>query len=151
MNERNTEAEKIPEEKNSLEKLMEKQLFYTRIFAVSNVILVAAVLLVILKVIPNLTATLTQASGALTSATQMMEDASDTIVLAESALARVQPMMNEFEDVTDNVNELVDSSSAAVEEAMDKIKKMDIEKLNEAIQDLSDVVEPLAKFFNRFN
>jgi len=38
-----------------------------------------------------------------------------------------------------------------VELAVDKINAIDIDTLNQAIKDFSDVVEPLAKFFNIFD
>ena len=37
------------------------------------------------------------------------------------------------------------------EEALEKVNQFDIETLNGAIKDLSEVVEPMAKFFNVFN
>lgn len=129
---------------DEMEKLLKKQLFFTRIFAVSNVILVVIVLIFALKVLPGLTLALSQTSDALTQATE-------TLILAEETLSKAEVALEDFEDLAGNVNELVDSSSVVVEEAMGKINKMDIDTLNRAIQDLSDVVEPLANFFNRFN
>jgi len=50
-----------------------------------------------------------------------------------------------------NVDALVDTSQAGVEQAIDKINAIDFVTLNRAIEDLADVVEPLARFFNVFN
>ena len=58
--------------------------------------------------------------------------------------------LDDFGKVFDNVNSLVDSSSKAVEQTMDKVDQMDIESLNNAISDLNDVVAPMAEFFGRF-
>ena len=121
-----------------MEKLLKKQLLFTRIFAVSNIVLV------VLKVVPGITFTMNRISDALTQATVTLEIAEDTLNQASEAL-------DDFDSVAGNVNELVDSSSVAVEQAMNKVNQMDIEKLNQAIADLSDVVEPLASFFNKFN
>ena len=47
-------------------------------------------------------------------------------------------------------DDLVTTSQAGVEQAMDRLNTIDFKKLNQAIGDLADVVEPLAKFFNVF-
>jgi len=50
-----------------------------------------------------------------------------------------------------NVDSLVTTSQAGVEEALGKLNAIDFVTLNQAIKDLADVVEPLAKFFNVFS
>ena len=64
----------------------------------------------------------------------------------------------DLEEMVGNVNGLVDQSregvavaKKGVELAVDKINAIDIDTLNQAIKDFSDVVEPLAKFFNIFD
>ncbi len=49
-----------------------------------------------------------------------------------------------------NVDELVNTSQAGVEQAMEQLSSIDFVTLNKAIKDLADVVEPLARFFNVF-
>ena len=49
-----------------------------------------------------------------------------------------------------NVDELVVTSQAGVEETMAKLNSIDFDTLNRAIHNLADVVEPLAKFFSVF-
>ena len=49
-----------------------------------------------------------------------------------------------------NVDELVVTSQAGVEETMSKLNSIDFAELNRAIGNLSDVVEPMSKFFNVF-
>lgn len=107
----------------------EKQLLFTRIFAVSNCVLVLLFLVFVAGVLPRLT--------------NALDKASETLVAVDGAL-------EDFGEVFDNVNSLVDSSSKAVEQTMDKVEQMDIESLNEAISDLNDVVAPMAEFFGRF-
>lgn len=109
--------------------LMKKQLLFTRIFAVSNCVLVLLLLVFVAGVLPRLTTAL--------------DKASETLVKVDGAL-------EDFGEVFNNVNSLVDSSSKAVEQTMDKVEQMDIESLNEAISDLNDVVAPMAEFFGRF-
>ena len=52
--------------------------------------------------------------------------------------------------MVENVNILAAESQSVVNEAMEKLDTIDIETLNKAIQDLSDVVEPLAKVSKLF-
>ena len=128
--------EQLKESDEKRTALQKKQLFFTRIFAVSNLVLAALVLLFVACELPGLTRALDQASGTL-------EQASTALTMAEDAL-------DELGDVADNVNSLVDSSSLAVEQTMKKVDQMDIESLNEAISDLNDVIAPLAEFFGKF-
>lgn len=49
-----------------------------------------------------------------------------------------------------NVDDLVVTSQAGVEQAVSRFNSIDFKTLNQAIGDLADVVEPLAKFFQVF-
>ena len=51
--------------------------------------------------------------------------------------------------IVEEVNGLVQSSQASLEQTMGKINSIDFETLNKAIQDLSKVVQPLANLFGR--
>ncbi|MBR6790115.1 MAG: hypothetical protein IKM31_04535 [Oscillospiraceae bacterium] len=50
-----------------------------------------------------------------------------------------------------DVDALVVTGEQSVEETMKKLSAIDFETLNRAIENLADVIEPLAKFFNIFN
>lgn len=52
--------------------------------------------------------------------------------------------------MVENVNTLTAQSQTVVSEAMEKLDTIDIDTLNKAINDLSDVVEPLARVTNFF-
>lgn len=81
---------------------------------------------------------------------------------AENLLAQAEVVLTNLEEVTqeltqveftamvEDVGALVSSSQAGLEETLEKVNSIDIEKLNEAIDGLSKVVEPLAKFFKVF-
>ena len=49
-----------------------------------------------------------------------------------------------------NVDDLVVTTQEGVEQTMNQLNAINFEELNRAIRNLSDVVEPLAKFFNTF-
>ena len=89
---------------------------------------------------------------------ELMDFASE----AESLLGQAEVVLTNLEDVTnelaqveftkmiDDVNGLVTSSQQGLEGTLEKINSIDIESLNEAIDGLAKVVEPLAKFFKVF-
>ena len=110
-------------------RLLKKQLVHMRIHTATGLILTAAFLFVIIRLLPGLTQALDQANEVLADAGAAIED---------------------LQEVSQNVNELVDSGSLAIGQTMEKIEQMDIEQLNGAIADLNRVIEPLAEFFGRF-
>ena len=57
----------------------------------------------------------------------------------------------DLEETVKNINNLAITSQEKLTEAAEKINKIDIDELNSAIKNLSDTVEPLAKFFNLFS
>lgn len=56
----------------------------------------------------------------------------------------------DLESMISDVDALVVSGQAGIEQSMEKLNAVDFEALNKAIQDLSDVIDPLAKIANRF-
>lgn len=89
---------------------------------------------------------------------ELMDFASE----AESLLGQAEVVLTNLEDVTnelaqveftkmiDDVNGLVTSSQQGLEGTLEKVNSIDIETLNEAIDGLAKVVEPLTKFFKVF-
>lgn len=74
---------------------------------------------------------------------------------AESVLTNLETVTQELaaadlEGLVTDVNGLVSTSQTGVEQALDKLNAMDMDALNKAIEDLSKVVEPLAKFAGMF-
>ena len=49
------------------------------------------------------------------------------------------------------MDELVATSESGVNDALEKLNAIDIEKLNHAIQGLADVVSPFARFMELFD
>ena len=88
--------------------------------------------------------------------------AQDIAVEAETLLGQAEVVLTNLEEVTNeltevkfteminDVDELVVSSQAGLEEALEKINSIDIETLNDAIDGLSKVVEPLTKLVKVF-
>lgn len=134
--------EKMAQDNEAQNNYLKKQLFFTRIFAVACCVMTAALLIVLLKIIPPLLGTLDKAVGAIDTAVEAIDQASNTLELVDDTLVDIQGLFEE--------DGLVGQSSEALTQATEKISRMDIEALNKAIKELGDVVEPLAEFFGKF-
>ena len=82
-------------------RLLKKQLVHMRIHTATGLILTAAFLFVIIRLLPGLTQALDQANAVLADAGAAIED---------------------LQEVSQNVNELVDSGSLAIGQTMEKIE-----------------------------
>ena len=57
----------------------------------------------------------------------------------------------DLESMVANANSLAVAAQESLQQTMEKLNTVDFETLNKAIEDLSKVIEPLAKFFGMFN
>ena len=71
-------------------------------------------------------------------------------VLANLELVTEQLAGMDLGRMVRNVDDLVVTTQEGVEQTMNQLNAINFEELNRAIRNLSDVVEPLAKFFNTF-
>ena len=120
-----------------MEKNSRKQVFFARIQFVVTVIALACCVMLLLscvKIFPQLQETAKQAEIVMSNL---------EIVTSELAQADLTGMV-------ENVDALVVTGQEGIEQAMDKINAIDFEALNQAIQDLSDVINPITNFFNKF-
>lgn len=74
---------------------------------------------------------------------------SDLAVQAETVLTNLESVTNELAQadiggMVSNVDSLVKTSQNGLQQALDKVNAIDIESLNRAIEDLAQVVAPLA-------
>lgn len=75
---------------------------------------------------------------------------------AETVMGNLETVTRDLADsnlgaMVEQVNNLVCDGQTAIAEAMKKLDTIDIDTLNKAIEDLADVVEPLAKVSNFFS
>lgn len=127
-----------------MEKANRKQVAYARLQFVFSVIAAICCILLLLagvKVLPQLQEAALQAETVLTNL---------ETVTTELAQADLIGMVENVDALVTNVDGLVGTSQVGVEQAMAKINAIDFDALNDAIKDLSDVIEPIAKFFNTF-
>lgn len=127
-----------------MEKANRKQVAYARLQFVFSVIAAICCILLLLagvKILPQLQEAALQAETVLTNL---------ETVTTELAQADLIGMVENVDALVTNVDGLVGTSQVGVEQAMAKINAIDFDALNDAIKDLSDVIEPIAKFFNTF-
>ena len=79
------------------------------------------------------------------SLTNQMETVLTNLELVTDQLAGM-----DLGNMVRNVDDLVVTTQEGVEQTMNRLNSIDFETLNQAIKNLSDVVQPLAKFFNTF-
>ena len=139
------------EEKNEMLELMKKieessrkQLLYTRIQCIAAVLAVACfagIYFLIKDFLPQISAIITEIPGVVAQ----METVLGNLEVVTTELAAV-----DFESMIEGVNTLVATGQIGLEETVSKLNDIDFETLNKAINNLSQVVEPLAKFFKVF-
>ena len=121
-----------------------KQTWYARLQFILSFISVGACLVLIfagMKLRPQLQEMISQAETVLTNL---------ETVTSELAVADLPGMVSEIDVLVGNVDDLVSTSQSGVEQAIAKINAINFDQLNGAIKDLSDVIEPIAKFFKSF-
>lgn len=136
--------QKMMELLERMEKANRKQVTYARLqFIFSAVAALCCIILLLagLKVLPQLQEAVSQAETVLSN----LED-----VTTELAQSDLTGMVANMDALVANVDDLVGTSQTGVEQTMKKINAIDFDALNQAIKDLSDVIEPIAKFFKNF-
>ncbi|MDD6811720.1 MAG: hypothetical protein PUD93_07645 [Lachnospiraceae bacterium] len=124
-------------------KLLKKQLFYSRVTAFSALGFLVAVVIALVIVVPKAVITLTEIN-------QAVELAETTLSNADTALADISEISTNVTTVSIEMENFLLDNSETVTSAMEDISSIDFEGLNNAIQDLEDVVEPFANMMNRF-
>lgn len=116
------------------EKYAKKQYRMSQITAFASVVILVVVLYTCSVFIPKVNVTYENMQ-------LIMEDMK--VITSELAESDINQMIKD-------VDRLAVDSQKSINEAMQKINEIDINGLNAAIKNLSDVVEPFAEFFNRF-
>lgn len=124
-------------------KYSKKQLFYARVRTLASIVTAGALVICLFILVPVVLSSVAKAND-------IMEQASETIVLADAALESITEMSTSITEMGDNMDTFIMENAESVEAVMKKIEAVDFEGLNSAIKDLGTVIEPLAKFFNKF-
>ena len=121
-----------------------KQLWYTRVQCVAALIAVACfagIYFLIRDFLPQISAIVTQIPGVVAQ----ME-----VVLSNLEIVTTELTTVDFSGMVEGVNALVATGQVGLEETVARLNAIDFETLNKAITTLSEVIEPLAKFFKVF-
>lgn len=139
------------EEKNEMLELLQKieasnrkQLLYTRIqciAAVAAVACFAGIYFLIKDFLPQISAIITEIPGVVAQ----ME-----VVLGNLEVVTKELTTVDFAGMVEGVNTLVATGQVGLEETVAKLNAIDFEALNKAIATLTQVIDPLAKFFKVF-
>ena len=116
------------------ERYAKKQYKMSLISAGANVIVLCLAVFLIFTMLPKINATFENLNAVMENVEPITEELSTV----------------DIEGMVGNIDDLVVGSSDSLNQAMKKINAIDIEKLNNAIGNLNDAVEPLAKFANMF-
>ena len=127
-----------------VEKANRQQVRLTRIiciFALVAALCCVGTLGLVYSVIPQFTEILPQINAV---AGQMQ------VVLGNLDAATTQLSQMDLTGMVTNVEELVTTAQSGLEETMNNLNSIDFDTLNQAIEDLADVVQPLSKLVNVF-
>lgn len=116
--------------------------------SVLSLVCMAAVLVVVLSVVPQINGILSGAEAALAALTEVTEQLKGLDI--SSLNQGMNSLLGDVNGLIQNADTILGSSGTSLQEIMDRVNAIDFEGLNKAITDLSDVIEPLANFFNRF-
>lgn len=127
-----------------LEASNRKQLLYTRIQCIGVLVAVACfagIYFLIKDFLPQISAIVTEIPGVVAQ----ME-----VVLGNLEVVTKELTTVDFAGMVQGVNELVATGQVGLEETVSKLNAIDFEALNKAIATLTEVIDPLAKFFKVF-
>ncbi len=86
-----------------------------------------------------------------------MSETEKLIAKADEAMTEIQGTTTKFNLVLDqasvlidNANTMVENNTEAITETVQKLNKVDFDSLNNAIKNLNDAIEPLARLANMF-
>ena len=96
----------------------------------------------VLIVVPMVISTLNNAYKAL-------DGVQSVVANADKAIASVQNSLTGIDEMVKNVDKVVVDNTDSVTKTVDRMSNIDVATLNKSIKELSEIIEPLAKFFRR--
>ena len=85
----------------------------------------------------------------------MLPQLTDVVTRMDTVLGNLEQTTEQLaamdlQTMISDVDSLVVTGQESLEQTMEKLNTIDFDTLNKAINDLADVIEPLARFFNSF-
>ncbi|NLW12622.1 MAG: hypothetical protein GX028_11495 [Clostridiaceae bacterium] len=128
-----------------MEEFDKKRLFWARVTALSTVCILVVVLTISIGAALQFR-TMQEDFAVLSDMALEMEELTDNLITVSANLEKI-----DWEDLAENINLTAEKALISMDAGLTAIDELDIETLNEAIINLRDVIEPLARFFNSFN
>ncbi|MCR5356547.1 MAG: hypothetical protein K6E63_04000 [Lachnospiraceae bacterium] len=124
---------------------------FTSILALAIVICVAGV---VLSLLPEINNVIAQTNQVIAQTNEVINQANDILADVQPTIDNLNAVTNELANANitgmlEDVDALVVSSEKNMAEALQTVTSIDIKSLNEAIEDLSAIVSPLAGMFRR--
>lgn len=129
----------LREENAAQRKLLEKQCRLTRQISILLLCLAASVAVFLFTLLPKLTATIRELDIVVENTQEITE---------ELKSADIEGTIRSLSDALNSIDGLVNDSSESLQATLKKMEAMDIDTLNKAIQDLHQVIKPLASLFS---
>lgn len=129
----------LREENAAQRKLLEKQCRLTRRISILLLCLAASVAVFLFTLLPKLTATIRELDIVVENTQEITE---------ELKSADIEGTIRSLSDALNSIDGLVNDSSESLQATLKKMEAMDIDTLNKAIQDLHQVIKPLASLFS---
>ena len=118
-----------------LVKGQKKQTKIRVISVVLNVLILAALAAGLLYAVPTAVETLTQVQS-------VLDEVDDLSVQARESMVKADKLM-------DDADKLLNDNSGSIADIMVKLNGIDIDKLNQSIQRLSEILDPISRLFGR--
>ena len=132
-------------ERDLIVALLKEQKKASRHSLITAASLVAICLIIgaaVLIIVPRVNATLNNAY-------QAIDSIENVVANADKAISSVEKSLDGIDEMVKNVDKVVVDNTDAVGKTVDKMSSIDFATLNKSIKYLSDIIEPLAKFFKR--
>jgi len=127
-----------------MDMIEKKKLFWIRITALASICILVIVAVLAIGAILQLEV-MQDDFARLGKMADAMDDMTENLVSVSESLEQI-----DWEDLAVNINQTAEKAQQSMDAALTAIDDLDIDTLNEAIANLRDVIEPLARFFNTF-
>ncbi len=146
---------KTPEEMNERELMIETlrneriNAKYQTMAGIGCLVLAVIVTIAFAIIMPRAIHTLERVNTTLTQANTTLSQIETTMSKLETTVDQAQVSLDQIDEAVRNVNTLVEDNTDILNNTIKDISEIDFKTLNDSIQDLNRVIQPLSRFFSR--
>lgn len=118
------------------------------LFTLITAVCFAGILYLVWNFLPQISSVLTQLEAVMAQLPDMVEQMS--VVLENLEVVTTELTAVDFSATVDGINDMVAMGQSSLKETVEKLNTIDFNTLNLAIQNLSEVITPLANFVSKF-